>query len=222
MTNIEHLAEAYASARLAEAIASPGNVAESAKHTPEEIAEAHRKYLEREFDIAMKLLTYAETRDFAKLSNALHLSNANWRKLFCDFANVDSLPRTQSGLRDFLRAWIGADEVDRQTAELERIRAEDEAARLAKIAERDRAECLKNGYRFLFSENGGIVETTTFGHILDYVADLSPSWELTKRGAFPLIRLFYGSERIRFIEFRKSGEIKEIKARFPERETVNA
>lgn len=220
MPNVERLAEAYASARLAEALASPENVAESAKRTPEEIAEAHQSYLEREFRSATKLLEYAEARDFAKLSNALHKSNRNWRNLFCEYAAVPPLPDTQSGLRDFLRSWIGADEVDRQTAELERIRAEEESSRLAKIAERDREECLKNGYRFCFSENGGVMETTTFGRILDYIAELSPSWELTKRGAFPLVRLFYGNGR--YIEFRKSGEIKEIKARFPERETVNA
>jgi len=220
MPNTEHLAEAYASARLAEALANPANIAESSNRTPEEIDEAHQRYLEREFRSATKLLEYAETRDFAKLSNALHKSNRNWRNLFCEYAAVPFLPETQSGLRDFLRSWIGANEVDRQTAELERIRAEEESARLAKIAERDRAECLKNGYRFCFSENGGMLEATTFGRILDYVAELSPSWELAKRGAFPLVRLFYGNGR--YVEFRKSGEIKEIKARFPERETVNA
>lgn len=218
MPNIEYLAEAYASARLTEAIASPANVAESAKRTPEEIAEAHQRYLEREFRSAKNLLEYAEARDFAKLSNALHKSNRNWRNLFCEYAAVPSIPDTQSGLRDFLRSWIGADEVDRQTAELERIRAEEESARLAKIAERDSEECLKNGYRFCFSENGGMVETTTFGRILDYVAGLSPSWQVTKRGAFPIVRLFYGNGR--YLEFRKSAEIKEIKSRFPERETA--
>ena len=220
MNRIEQLAEAYASARLAEAIADPGNIKASASRSAEEIAEAHQAYLEREFGSAKKLLEYAESRDFAKLSNALHKSNRNWRNLFCEYAAVPSIPDTQSGLRDFLRSWIGADEVDRQTAELERIRAEEESARLAKIAERDRAECLKNGYRFCFSENGGILETTTFGRILDYVAEMSPSWELAKRGAFPLIRLFYGNGR--YIEFRKSEEIKEIKARFPEREATVA
>ena len=220
MPNIEYLAEAYASARLTEAVASPANVAESAKRTPEEIAEAHQRYLDREFKSASRLLELAERRDFSGLSNALHKSNRNWRNLFCEYASVQSIPDTQSGLRDFLRSWIGADEVDRQLADLERIRAEDEAARLAKIAERERAECLKNGYRFCFSENGGMAETTTFGRILDYVAELYPSWELAKRGAFPLIRLFYGSGR--YLEFRKSAEIKEIKARFPEREATVA
>lgn len=219
MPNIEYLAEAYASARLTEAIASPANVAESAKRTPEEIAEAHQRYLEREFKSASRLLELAERRDFSGLSNALHKSNRNWRNLFCEYASVQSIPDTQSELRDFLRSWVGADEVDRQLADLERIRAEDEAARLAKIAERERAECLKNGYRFCFGESG-IVEVTTFGRILEYVAGLSPSWQVTKRGAFPIVRLFYGNGR--YLEFRKSAEIKEIKARFPEREATVA
>lgn len=218
--NIEALANAYAAARLAEAIADPQNVKRSESRTPEEISEAHSAYLAREHKSALKLLTYATNRDFAGLSNALHASNANWRKLFCEFAQVDSLPRTQSALREFLRNWIGPAEVDRQTAELERIRAEQESECLAKIAERKRAECLINGYRFCFGESGGLMETTTFGRILDYVAERSPSWQLMKRGAFPLIRLFYSDGR--FIEFRRSEEIKEIKSRFPERSAVTA
>ena len=219
MNRIEQLAEAYASARLAEAIADPGNIKASASRSAEEIAEAHQVYLEREFKSASRLLELAERRDFSGLSNALHKSNRNWRNLFCEYASVQSIPDTQSGLRDFLRSWIGADEVDRQLADMERIRAEDQAARLAKIAERERAECLKNGYRFCFGESG-IVEVTTFGRILDYVAGLSPSWQATKRGAFPIVRLFYGTGR--YLEFRKSAEIKEIKSRFPEHGTVNA
>lgn len=218
--NIETLASAYAADRLAEAVADPQNAKRSESRTPEEIANACSAYLAREHKSAMKLLTYAANRDFAGLSNALHASNANWRKLFCEFAQVDSLPRTQSALREFLRTWIGPAEVDRQTAELERIRAEQESEHLAKISERKRAECLINGYRFYFSESGGLVETTTFGRILDYVAERSPSWQLTKRGAFPLIRLFYADGR--FLEFRKSEEIKEIRARFPERSAVTA
>ena len=218
--NIETLAESYATDRLAEAVALPGNVAASASRTPEEIAEVHQSYLEREYKSAMRLLSNATARDFRGLSSALHVSNPNWRKLFCDFAQVDSLPRTQSGLRDFLRNWIGPAEVDRQTAELERIRAEDERIREEKIAERNRAECLKNAYRFCFSESGGIVETTTFGRVLDYVASLSPSWGLAKRGAFPIIRIYYGAGK--YMEFRKSEEIKEIKSRFPERSAVTA
>lgn len=220
MNRIERLAEAYASARLAEAISDPGNIKASASRSAEEIAEAHQAYLEREFKSASRLLEYAERRDFSGLSNALHKSNRNWRNLFCEYASVQSIPDTQSGLRDFLRSWIGADEVDRQLADLERIRAEDEAARLAKIAERKRAECLENGYRFCFGESGGIVEVTTFGRILDYIAGLSPSWQVTKRGAFPIVRLFYGDGR--YLEFRKSAEIKEIKSRFPEREATVA
>jgi hypothetical protein len=214
------LAESYAAERLAEAIANPANVAASATKTPGEIEGAYQAYREREYKSAMRLLSNAIARDFRGLSSALSASNPNWRKLFCDFAQVDSLPRTQSGLRDFLRSWIGPEEVDRQTAELERIRAEDERIRDEKIAERKRADCLKNAYRFCFSESGGIVETTTFGRVLDYVANLSPSWGLSKRGAFPIIRIYYGADK--HMEFRKSEEIKEIKARFPERSAVTA
>lgn len=219
MPNIEHLAEAYASARLAEAIASPANIAESAKRTPEEIAEAHQRYLEREFKSASRLLELAERRDFSGLSNALHKSNRNWRNLFCEYASVKSIPDTQSGLRDFLRSWIGPDEVDRQLADLERIRAEDEAARLAKIAERERAECLNGAYRWVFSESGGISRVATFGEILDYLAQFNPECEVSKRGAFLVVNVIWNGKRV---TFRKSEEIKEIKSRFPERETVNA
>lgn len=217
MNRIEKLAEAYASARLAEAIADPGNTKASASRSAEEIAEAHQAYLELEFKSASRLLELAERRDFSGLSSALHKSNRYWRNLFCEYASVRSIPDTQSGLRDFLRSWVGADEVDRQLADLERIRAEDEAARLAKIAERERAECLNGAYRWVFSESGGISRVATFGEILDYLAQFNPECEVSKRGAFPVASVFYNGKRV---TFRKSAEIKEIKSRFPERETA--
>ncbi len=215
--DIVQLAESYADERLAEAIADPGNIKASASRSAEEIAKAHQAYREREFKSASRLLELAERRDFSGLSSALHKSNRNWRNLFCEYASVRSIPDTQSGLRDFLRSWVGADEVDRQLADLERIRAEDEAARLAKIAERERAECLNGAYRWVFSESGGISRVATFGEILDYLAQFNPECEVSKRGAFPVASVFYNGKRV---TFRKSAEIKEIKSRFPERETA--
>lgn len=210
---VSQLADQYAEARLREAISDPINQERAKSATQEEIADCHQRFFDRERKTAMKLLDYAEARDYSGLCSALGKHNANWRKLFCKYAGIDSLPRTDRDISAFLKTWIGESEVNRQIQELEQFRENDRRERERIAAEKRRAECLKQAYRFAL--NGGLVKATTFGEILDQIAPHNPSWTMRKRGAFPTIRLFYFDDR--YLEFRKAEEIAVIRERFPER-----
>lgn len=213
MSRIDELADEYAESKLAEAISDPINQERAKNATPEEIEDCHNRFREREKRSAMKLLTYAETRDYVNLCNALGKHNPAWRKLFCRYAGIDSLPKTDRDISAFLRTWIGESEVNRQVQALEQFRENDRRERERIAAEKRRAECLNQSYRFAL--NGGLVKATTFGGILDQIAPHNPSWTMSKRGAFPTVRVFYFDNR--FLEFRKSEEIAVIRERFPER-----
>lgn len=213
MSRIDQLADEYAQRALDSAIVDPINQERSAKATPEEIEDCHNRFREREKRSAVKLLTYAETRDYVNLCNALGKHNPAWRKLFCRYAGIDSLPKTDRDISAFLRTWIGEDETHRQQEEIRAKREREEQERNRVNTEKRRAECLNQSYRFAL--NGGLVKATTFGGILDQIAPHNPSWTMSKRGAFPTIRLFYFDDR--FLEFRKAEEIAVIRERFPER-----
>lgn len=217
MSRIDELADEYAEARLQEAISDPINQERAKSASPEEIEDCHNRFREREKRSAMKLLTYAETRDYPNLCNALGKHSPRWRELFCKYAGVQSLPRTDRDIGAFLREWIGSDEVSRQESERKAQREREESERLRKIAERKRAECLTQQFRF----RGSIV---TFDQMINSISGMGASYEMAKRGAFPVVHLFYGeteNERsLTYLEFRKAEQIAVIRERIPERAKV--
>lgn len=217
MSRIDQLADEYAQRALDAAIVDPINQERAAKATPEEIADCHQRFFERERKSAMKLLTYAETRDYPNLCNALGKHNPRWRELFCKYAGVQSLPRTDRDIGAFLREWIGSDEVSRQESERKAQLEREESERLRKIAEQKRAECLTQQFRF----RGSIV---TFDQMINSISGMGASYEMAKRGAFPVVHLFYGeteNERLlTYLEFRKAEQIAVIRERIPERAKV--
>lgn len=216
---IEQLANEYAERELNSVLSLDSTKAQIAERSPEEAAQACENLLELERVSALKLLGYAERKDFHALAQALKKHNQRWRKLFCEFSGIESLPATNKAIEAFLREWIGEESASAQIAERERQERELAAERERKESERKRAECLKGAYRWVFSESGGISRVATFVEILDYLAQFNPECEVSNRGAFPVVNVIWNGKRV---TFRKSEEIKEIKSRFPERETVNA